>query len=146
MKVDFGLTAKDYSKYRAGYPDELYKRLKKYGVGIKDQSILDLGTGTGNLARMFAKQGARVTGVDISEALLKEAKKLDEKNNVHIRYLNARAENLPFSSSEFDVVTAGQCWHWFQGDKVLKEVKRVLNAHGKLVIVHLDWIPLGNNI
>lgn len=146
MKVNFGLTAKDYSKYRAGYPDELYKRIKKYGVGIKGQSILDIGTGTGYLARVFAKQGAQVTGVDISEELIEEAKKLDEKDHVHIRYLNARAEHLPFSSSEFDVVTAGQCWHWFQADQVLEEVSRVLHAHGKLVIVHLDWIPLDSNI
>lgn len=116
-KVNFGLTAKDYSKYRAGYPDELYERLKNYGVGIKGQSILDIGTGTGYLARTFAKQGARVTGVDISDELIEEAKKLDEKVHVHIRYLNARAEHLPFSSSEFDVVSAGQCWHWFQGDQ-----------------------------
>lgn len=67
MKINFGRTAKDYSTYRAGYPDELYKRLKEFGVGIKDQSILDIGTGTGYLARTFAKQGAQVTGVDLSE-------------------------------------------------------------------------------
>lgn len=66
MKVDFGLTAEDYRKYRAGYLDELYDCLKKFGVGLKEQSSLDLGTGTGYLARKFAKQGAQVTGVDIS--------------------------------------------------------------------------------
>ncbi|WKB36952.1 hypothetical protein QS257_09150 [Terrilactibacillus sp. S3-3] len=55
MKINFGLTAKDYSQYRAGYPDELYKRLKNYDVGIKGQSILDIGTGTGYLARGFCQ-------------------------------------------------------------------------------------------
>lgn len=146
MNVNFGLTAKDYSKYRAGYPLELYERLKNYGVGIKGQSILDIGTGTGYLARTLAKQGARVTGVDISDELIEEAKKLDKIDHVYIRYLNARAEHLPFLSPEFDVVTAGQCWHWFQGGKVLEEVRRVLHAHGKLVIVHQDWIPTDRNI
>jgi 2-polyprenyl-3-methyl-5-hydroxy-6-metoxy-1,4-benzoquinol methylase len=120
MKVDFGLTAGDYRKYRAGYPDELYDRLKRYGVGLKGQSILDLGTGTGYLARKFAKQGGRVTGVDISKELIKEARELDEQEGVHSRYVIARAEALPFSDSEFDVVTAGQCWHWFQADQVFK--------------------------
>jgi SAM-dependent methyltransferase len=146
MKVDFGLTAGDYRKYRAGYPDELYDRLKRYGVGIKGQSVLDLGTGTGYLARKFAKQGAWVTGVDISKELIKEARELDEQEGVHSRYVIARAEALPFSDSEFDVVTAGQCWHWFQADQVLKEVRRVLRPHGKLAIIHLDWLPLKGNI
>lgn len=146
MPVNFGLTAKDYGKYRQGYPDELYKRLYKYQVGMTGQSLLDIGTGTGYLARPFARQGVRVTGAEISDELIEAAKKLDKEERVSIRYVNARAENLPFSSSEFDVVTAGQCWHWFQGHKVLEEVHRVLHAHGKLVIVHLDWLPLGANI
>ncbi len=146
MNIDFGLTAKDYRTYRAGYPHELYKRLKKHGIGMKGQSILDIGTGTGYLARNFAKEGANVTGVDISEELLEEAKKIDQENNINIQYFHAKAENLPFSSSQFDVVTAGQCWHWFDGEKVLEEVRRVLDKRGKLVIVHSDWIPLDNNI
>lgn len=146
MNIDFGLTAKDYSRYRKGYPSELYERLKKYDVGVKDQSILDLGTGTGYFARGLAKQGANVTGVDISKALLEEAKKLDQESNVNIHYINSEAESLPFSSSKFDVVTAAQCWHWFQSEEVLKEIRRVLKKQGKLVISHLDWIPLDNNI
>lgn len=146
MRVNFGLTASDYSQYRAGYPDELYRRLENFGVGIEGQSILDIGTGTGYLARGFAKQGVQVTGADISDELIEEAKKLDANDHVTIQYQNAKAEDLPFSSSEFDVVTAGQCWHWFQADKVLKEVRRVLHPHGKLVIVHMDWLPLDGNI
>lgn len=99
MEIDFGLTAKDYIKYRAGYPDRLFRCLLDYGVGLKDQLILDIGTGTGYLARNFAKKGALVTGVDISSELMEEAKKLDEKCNANVKNLNARAENLPFSSS-----------------------------------------------
>lgn len=71
---------------------------------------------------------------------------MDEKEGVKLQYVIAMAEDLPFSSSRFDVVTAGQCWHWFQGDQVLKEVRRVLKPHGQLAIVHLDWLPLKENI
>ncbi|QAV27662.1 SAM-dependent methyltransferase [Neobacillus thermocopriae] len=146
MKVNFGLTAKDYSKYRAGYPDELYKRLLKYNIGLENQSILDLGTGTGYLARQFAIQGARVTGIDIAPELIKEAEKLDKKYNIKINYEVCKAENLPFSSSTFDVVSAGQCWHWFDTSKVIKEVRRVLKPDGKLLICHFDWIPINDNV
>jgi len=145
-KIDFGLTVNDYSLFRAGYPDELYKRLKRFDVGIEGQSILDLGTGTGYLARKFAEQGAQVTGVDISDELINAAKKLDIEKGLKINYLNARAEELPFNPSTFDIVTAGQCWHWFQGEKVMNEIRRVLKKNGKLVIVHLDWLPFKDNI
>lgn len=42
--------------------------------------------------------------------------------------------------AQIDVVTAGHCWHWFHGEKVLEEVRRVLGKRGKLVIVHSDWL------
>ncbi|WP_243385335.1 class I SAM-dependent methyltransferase [Bacillus kexueae] len=146
MKIDFGRTAKDYSLFRAGYPDELYKRLRRINIGSDGQSILDLGTGTGYLARRFSEQGARVTGVDISEELINAAKELDNEKGLKIKYVKARAEELPFHAPTFDVVTAGQCWHWFQGEKVMNEIRRVLKKNGKLVIVHLDWLPLKDNI
>ena len=129
MKVTFGLTAKDYSSYRYGYPDGLYKRLIKFNIGLPDQKILDIGTGTGYLARGFAKQGAVVVGLDPSSELINEAKALDQAQNVTIDYVVGQAEELPFENFSFDVVTAGQCWHWFERNKAAKEVRRVLKVN-----------------
>jgi 2-polyprenyl-3-methyl-5-hydroxy-6-metoxy-1,4-benzoquinol methylase len=75
-QIDFGKTADDYGRYRAGFPAELYQRLEKLGVGLKGQRLLDLGTGTGYLGRGFARQGCRVTGLDISPALMQEARRV----------------------------------------------------------------------
>lgn len=50
MSVDFGKTAGDYGRYRAGSPDDFFKRLSDFRIGEGGQAILDLGTGTG-LAR-----------------------------------------------------------------------------------------------
>ena len=52
---DFGKTASDYGRYRAGFPAELYDRLQSFGVGLEGQRLLDLGTGTGYLVRGFAE-------------------------------------------------------------------------------------------
>ncbi len=70
MKLDFGLTASDYAKHRAGFPDSLFERLRAFGIGIAGQDVVDLGTGTGALARGFARRGCRVTGIDPSESML----------------------------------------------------------------------------
>lgn len=146
MKIQFGLTANDYSKYRFGYPLELFERLQQFNVGLPEQKILDIGTGTGYLARPLAKQGSHVVGLDPSDKLLEQAKKLDRENNVSISYVTGQAENLPFEDNSFDVVTAGQCWHWFDSEKAVQEVYRVLKKDGKLIIVHFDWIPLEQNV
>src|ERR1700719_1216148 len=67
--VDFGTTAQDYAAHRAGFPKELFDRLATMGIGRSGQRLLDLGTGTGTLARGFARRGASVVGTDPSEPL-----------------------------------------------------------------------------
>jgi ubiquinone/menaquinone biosynthesis C-methylase UbiE len=77
MGVDFGKTAKDYGRYRTVFPDAFFERLSTLGIGRKGQRVLDLGTGTGALARGFASRGCEVTGVDdVSESMLEEARHL----------------------------------------------------------------------
>ena len=65
---DWGKTSNDYAVYRPGYPASFYTVLQALGIGIPGQNILDLGTGTGVLARPCAQQGAHVIGIDIGQA------------------------------------------------------------------------------
>lgn len=82
MDIDFGKTAHDYGRYRAGFPDELFTRLAAFGIGVAGQRLLDLGTGAGTLGRGFARRGCVVTGLDPSEPLLEQAKQLDREAGV----------------------------------------------------------------
>lgn len=146
MNVNFGKTASDYASYRASYPEALFHRLRSYNIGLPGQNILDLGTGTGYLARPLARQKANVTGLDPSAELLAAARQLDQKQNINILYIQGKAEQLPFADESFQIVTAGQCWHWFQRNKTAHEVYRVLEPGGKAAIVHFDWLPVKGNI
>ena len=76
MPIDFGLTSDDYARHRAGFPDELFTRLGTMGIGVSGQRLVDLGTGTGTLARGFARRGCVVTGIDPAPTMLDEAKRL----------------------------------------------------------------------
>ncbi len=145
-QVDFGRTAADYGRWRAGYPEELYTRLASFGVGVVGQRILDLATGTGFLGRGFARRGCAVTGLDISLPLMSEARRLDSDEGLAMNYLRARAESLPLRGGSFDVVTAGQSWHWFDRVAVAHEARRVLRPGGWLGIAPFDWIPLPGNV
>lgn len=145
-QVDFGKAASDYGRYRAGYPDELYRRLRTFGVGLAGQRVLDLATGTGFLGRGFARDGSRVIGLDISIPLMEEAQRLDTAAGVTMGYVRAKAEAPPFEDRSFDVVSAGQSWHWFDRDRVAAEARRILRPGGHILIAHFDWIGLPGNV
>ncbi|MEZ4768499.1 MAG: class I SAM-dependent methyltransferase [Caldilineales bacterium] len=146
MQVDFGRTSEDYARYRAGFPESLFERLAQRGIGLPGQQILDLGTGTGTLARGFARRGCQVTGVDVAAEQLAQAGELDRQAGVQVMYRVAPAEHTGFPAASFDVVSAGQCWHWFDRPRVAAEVSRLLRSDGVLVIAHYDWLPLSGNV
>jgi len=58
--IDWSRTSADYAMHRPGPPARLYELLAALGVGAGGQRLLDLGTGTGLVAREFARRGAVV--------------------------------------------------------------------------------------
>ncbi|MSP63710.1 MAG: class I SAM-dependent methyltransferase [Myxococcales bacterium] len=140
VKVDFGRTAADYARHRAGYPAVFFDRLATLGVGLPGQRVLDLGTGTGALARGLARRGALVTGIDPSAALLDEARALDRAAGVVVRYLQGVAESTLLDGGTCDAITASQCWHWFERPRAAAEAHRLLVPSGRLALTYLDWI------
>lgn len=144
--VDFGKTADDYAKHRAGFPRALFDRLGTMGIGLPSQRIVDLGTGTGALARAFAQRGALVTGIDPAEPLLEQARRLASGAGLSVDFRSGRAEDTGLPSATFDAVTAGQCWHWFDRAAAAREARRLLRRGGALVIAHFDWIPLAGGV
>ena len=146
LNVDFGQAASDYRCFRAGFPDRFFDELEKRGITRKADRALDLGTGTGTVARGLARRGLGVIGLDPSAELLAQALDLDRAAGVRVEYVIGRAEALAFPDACIDIVTAGQCWHWFDRPVAAREVARVLKPGGRLVIAHFDWLPIPGNV
>ena len=144
--VNFGRTAADYGRYRAGFPPRFFKRLFDEGWVATGDRVLDLGTGTGTIARGLALRGCHATGLDSEQHLLTEAARLDREAATGVAYVEGRAEGPGLPPASFDVVTAGQCWHFFDRARTIREVARVLVPGGRLVIAHFDWLPLRDNV
>ena len=142
MQADFGPTADDYARHRAGFPDSLFDRLAARGIGLSGQTVIDLGTGVGSLARGFARRGCRVTGIDPSEPMLARAAELDAEAGLRVEYQVGCAEATDLPAGSADVAAAGQCWHWFDRPRAVAEIARILRPDGRLVIAHFDWLPI----
>src|SRR6185436_17180758 len=110
-RPDFGQTADDYARHRAEVPAELYDRLARgFGIGRAGQRVLDVGTGTGAVARALARRGCAATGLDPSAELLATATRLAAAEGLDVRFVQGVAEATGLPAESFDVVTAAVCW------------------------------------
>ena len=143
---DFGKTSEGYAKYRDIYPPVFYQKLAELKLGVKGQRCLDLGTGTGVLPRNMYEFGADWVGTDISENQISFAEKLSRENSMKIDYVVSSAENLEFPESSFDVVTACQCFGYFDKSIILPKIHRFLKDGGHFAVLFMIWLPFESEI
>ena len=136
---DWGRTSADYAKYRDIYPNEFYGKIVERGLCVNGQNVLDLGTGTGVLPRNMLKFGAKWTGIDIAENQIEQAKKLSV--NTDIEYFCVPVEEADFPDGSFDVITACQCFWYFDHEKTVPKLFKMLKSGGKLLLLYMAWLP-----
>ena len=116
----------------------------------KRDVVLDVATGTGNTALAFARHVSKVTGIDMSEKMLEQAKiRAQAEQILNAEFLEGEAENTPFPDSSFTIVTSRHAPHHFLDvPKFLSEVARVLKPSGRFVMsdqividaIDQDWV------
>ncbi len=128
----------------AGIDKSWRVKVCKIVEGIAPQSILDMASGTGDLAIQLSRitpNPNKILGIDISEKMLNVGRNKVQKRNLAevISFQTGDAENIEVEDSSFDVVTCAFGVRNFENiDKGLTEFYRVLNAKGTLVILELS--------
>ena len=143
---DWGKTSEEYAKYRDIYPEEFYKKIVDRGLCIEGQKVLDVGTGTGVLPRNMYKYGAEWTGTDISPEQIEQAKILADDSKLKIDFQAVPTEQIEFEKESFDVITACQCFWYFDHEKVMPKLAGLLKSGGKLLILYMAWLPYEDRI
>lgn len=92
-------------------------------------AALDVACGTGHSCVALTEIASRVVGADTSAEMLDQAPRHDR-----IEYVEAPAEDLPFDTGSFDLITVSSAFHWFDRARFLSEARRVLRASGWLVV------------
>lgn len=126
-------------------PTEIYTcqvaaRLVPFAGIRSGDDVLDVGCGTGVVSLVAARQGARVTGLDLTPELVAHARENAAIGRSEIRFLEGDAEALPFEDASFDVVVS-QFGHMFapRPDVTTREMLRVLRPGG--TIAFATWPP-----
>ncbi|MEF3405710.1 class I SAM-dependent methyltransferase [Agromyces sp. CCNWLW203] len=133
----FGAAASVYHHARPGYPIEAIAWL----IGDATR-VLDLGAGTGKLTEALVALDREVIAVDPVEEMLEEL----EVAVPGVPRLLGTAEEIPIEEDAVDAVVAGQAWHWFQPERAIPEIARVLKPGGVLGLVwnsrdtRVDWL------
>lgn len=113
--------------------EDAWKSLFRQKIGTTEKRVLDVGVGTGFLSIMLAEIGYSVVGVDLSEEMIKRARKKMDARGLKVRLEVGDAEDLPFDDASFDaVVNRAVLWTLPNPKKALIEWKRVLKPGGIL--------------
>jgi SAM-dependent methyltransferase len=115
-------------------------KLVKFAQIAEGQQLLDLACGTGIVAVTAARRGAKVSGLDLSPALLEHARHNANVAAVDIDFIEGDAEALPYADASFDVVLS-QFGHMFapRPAVAVREMLRVLKPGGR--IAFSTWPP-----
>ncbi len=146
MQIDFGRTSGDYARHRHGFPARLFDALEELGLLAGAPRALDLGCGTGALALELAARGAETTALDPAPELLEELRIAAAARGLTVTTHEATAEATGLPAGRFDLVTAGQCWHWFDPVRACAELHRLLAAQGRVLLASYDWLPLEGSL
>lgn len=131
----FGAAADVYDRSRPGYPVEAVRWALPEGA----QRVLDLGAGTGKLTAVLLDLGLDVVAVEPSEPMR-------ERIPPRAQVLEGSAEALPLEDGSVDAVLVGQAFHWFDADRALAEMSRVLRPGGTVGLLwnvmddSVDWV------
>ncbi|MHB8961006.1 MAG: class I SAM-dependent methyltransferase [Candidatus Limnocylindrales bacterium] len=121
--------------HRAPYPDQVLSTLR--GLLVDPHAVLDVGAGTGALARRMLASGARIDAVDPSAAMIEEGRRLPSGGDVRLRWILGRAEDAPLSPP-YGLITAGASLHWVDVDLALPRLRDALAPGAVMAIADTE--------
>ncbi|GEP33446.1 putative methyltransferase [Nocardioides szechwanensis] len=123
----FGSVADIYDRGRPAYPREA----AAWATADEPLTVLELGAGTGKLTEQLVALGHDVHATEPDAAMLDVLKtRLPD-----VRTSLTGAEDIPASDSSYDVVVVAQAFHWFDHERALPEIARVLKPGGHLAVI-----------
>jgi SAM-dependent methyltransferase len=131
----FETVAAEYERHRPDYPVEALRWVAEK-VGLAEGArVLDVGAGTGKLTRGLVSVGFEVVAVEPGAPMLDELRKAVPDAEA----LEGPAESIPLPDGSVDAAFSGQAFHWFDRERAVPELHRVIRPDGGLAILWNWW-------
>jgi ubiquinone/menaquinone biosynthesis C-methylase UbiE len=129
-----------YERFRLGYPDRLIQRVIALTHLRPDEAVLDLGTGPGLLAVLFAAAGMQVSAADPEPDMLEAAAEAARRAGVALQLLCCGSDALTAEMGPYRLVTMGRAFHWMERAATLRILDRIVAPAGAIALFH-DFHP-----
>jgi SAM-dependent methyltransferase len=120
--------------HRPPYPTQVFPVLRDLVVGTP-RVVLDLGCGTGDVARPLATVVDAVDAIDCAPRMIQRGQRLPGGARPNLRWILGRAEEAPFPRATYGLVTAGESLHWMDWDRLFPRLRTLLTAGGYVAIL-----------
>ena len=126
--------AKNYARFRPGYPDAVISLLRDEADWSEDRAVADIGAGTGISSELYLRHGNRVWAVEPNREMRAAAETLCD-HYPRLEVLPGTAENTGLPDACADFVVAATAFHWFDSDACRVEFSRIAKPHGQVVLM-----------
>ena len=140
QRFQFDEIANLYEAARPGYPDALIEDVVAYADMKLNDRILEVGCGTGQATKSFARQGFPILAIEPGQELLHRAQRsLAAFSNV--TFLETTFEAYPARAEAFHLIVAAQSWHWVSPETRFQKAAKALSPRGSLAV--FGHVPVG---
>ena len=129
----FGLNADQYDRVWPRYPSEAINHVMRVATR-PTRRVLEIGCGTGICTRAFLRRGAHVVAIDPNSDMLVVARSRSDATDL-VSWEQARFEDWDPEARMFDLVVAGQSWHWIEPEIGCRRAAAVLRPGGALALM-----------
>ncbi len=127
----------DHYVYRPPYPVDVIERLRSL-ITFSPAAALDIGCGTGDVARNLVSDMLHVDAVDISLSMIESGKKQPRGNHPNLRWIQSAVQSASLAPP-YALITAGESMHWMEWEIVCRRLSKLLTPGGKLAILTRGW-------
>lgn len=126
-------------RFRPPYPKATFDILVNLALDTP-QRVLDIGCGTGFVARELVGRVAHVDAVDISPVMIAQGKQLPRGDAPSLTWIVGEVENAPLNPP-YSLITAGDSLHWMDWATVMPRLATMLTPHGSFAILGVGQLP-----
>jgi SAM-dependent methyltransferase len=130
----------DAYRYRPPYPQEVFSILTSL-ITSELRTVLDVGAGSGDIARQLVRQVERVDAVDFSQSMIEQGKRFPNGDSSHLHWIYGKIEEVPLSPP-YALITAGSSIHWPDWSLAFPRFQAMLAPSGFLALINRYTLPM----